>query len=103
MADDGKPADMAADRDLRKILDEVDLDALIGMTAARLMRGRGGRAPSVETVRRWAGPKRGCYPQGRQGPQLVLMTIRMNGELLTLPEWVEAFEEARFRLGAAGG
>ena len=81
----------------------IDLTDAIGLsTAAKRMRGRGGKAPSVETVRRWANPRRGCFPQGKGGPRLVLATIRMSGELLTLPEWVEAFERDRARLGRRG-
>lgn len=76
-----------------------DLSRAIGLSrAAPLMRGKGGRAPSVETVRRWANPARGCYPAGAGGPHLVLRTHKLNGEILTMPEWVEAFELERVRL-----
>jgi hypothetical protein len=79
---------------------EIDLGQAIGLAeAARLMRGRGGKAPSVETVRRWANPKRGCWPQGKEGPQLILLTARVNGELLTTEAWVKAFEDRRLQLG----
>jgi hypothetical protein len=84
-------------------LSPEDMARAIGMaTAAKMMIGRGGKRPSVETLRRWAG--KGCWPQGRGDgkPKLVLMTFRLNGELLTLPEWVEAFEGERARLGMSG-
>lgn len=82
----------------------IDMDKAIGLAdAAKLMRGRGGRAASVETLRRWANEKRGCRPQGPTGPQLVLQTIRLGGELLTTPEWVKAFEMERLRLGVRAG
>src|SRR5262249_62001467 len=67
--------------------------------ARKLLRGRGGRSPSLETVRRWASPRRGSRPAGPNGPRLVLRAIRLGGELLMLPEWVEEFERERRRLG----
>lgn len=83
------------------LVTEFTMSRAIGLTdAARLMRGRRGKNPAVETVRRWANPARGCYPSGQSGPQLVLRTHRVNGELLTLREWVEEFERARAALGA---
>lgn len=82
---------------------EVDLSRAIGLAAAaKLMRGRGGKPPSVESVRRWANPKRGCRPRGKDGPQVLLMTIRVSNELVTLPEWVQAFEAKRAQLGLRG-
>jgi hypothetical protein len=64
--------------------------------AAKLLRGRGGKAPSVDTLRRWANPNRGC----RVGElQLLLPTVRVGGEVLTMPEWVQAFAKMRARLG----
>lgn len=83
--------------------DELDLTRAISLTeAAKLMRGRGGKRPSVETVRRWANPKKGCWPQGRgEGRrQLLLRVVRLNGEMLTSETWVRDFELARARLGA---
>ena len=60
--------------------------------AAELMRGRDGKPPSIQSVRDWTNPKRG-YRAGRR--VLVLWSTRINGEILTLPERVEEFEQAR--------
>lgn len=78
----------------------IDLTGAIGLAeAARLMHGKGGKPPSVVTVRRWANPKRGYRPRNHPGPALVLHTVWLNNELVTLPEWVRAFEDARLRAG----
>lgn len=75
-----------------------DLSRAIGLAAAaREMRGRYGRAPSIKTVYRWADPARGY---SAAGTPVVLETRRVNGELLTMPEWVEEFEQRRGELGA---
>jgi hypothetical protein len=77
-----------------------DLKRAIGMAkAARLLRSRGGKAPNIETLRRWANPKKGCRPTGADGPKLFLRTVRIGNELLTMPEWVEHFEAERIRQG----
>jgi hypothetical protein len=75
----------------------IDLSKAIGMAeAAALVRGMGGRAPHVETMRRWA--TKGVRVNG----ELVrLRTIKLNSERITLPEWVRAFEEERLRLAMA--
>lgn len=79
---------------------EFSMSRAIGLTeASHRMRGRGGRPPVVETVRRWANPRCGCFPAGKTGPQLILRTRKVNGEVLTMPEWVDAFERERARLG----
>ncbi len=62
--------------------------------AAALLRGRGGKRPSLCTVRRWANPRRGCKVPGRPEP-VILTTVRCGQDVLTLPEWVEAFSRAR--------
>lgn len=67
--------------------------------AAKLMRGRGGRAPSIETLRRWANHKRGCRPLGELGPTIFLRVARVNGYLVTTAEWVQEFERQRLALG----
>lgn len=80
---------------------EFDLNRAIGLAkASHQMRGKGGKSPSVETVRRWANPKVGCYPAGKEGVLLVLQTHKLNGEILTMPEWVADFEAARVKLSA---
>ena len=78
----------------------LDPNAPISMAqAAKMIRGRGNRSVNVETLRRWANPRRGCYPAGPDGPQLLLKTVRISNELITRPVWVEAFEAERLRLG----
>jgi hypothetical protein len=90
----------------------IDLDRAISLNDARkLMRGRGGKRPALDTVRRWSNPRRGCYPLGKDGPRLLLRTIKFNGEVLTTAEWVRDFERRRVmaalgklpREGDAGG
>lgn len=79
---------------------EFDLSQAIGLTdAAKLMHGRGGKHPSIESVRRWGNPRRGCFPAGKDGPRLLLETRRINGEILTMAAWVAEFEQARARMG----
>ena len=53
--------------------------------------------PVVETVRRWANPK--CRRPG----QPLLRTVRLGGELLTLPAGVRDFERERIRAGLPAG
>ena len=74
-----------------------DVSQAIGLAeAAKYMRGRGGKKPSVETVRRWCSLTKGCSVGGKV---LILHAVRVNGELLTMPGWVEAFEAERIRMG----
>jgi hypothetical protein len=81
-------------------LSPADISRLIGLTAARAMlRGRGGKSPSLETLRRWANPRRGWKAPFPDAPRVILRTVRLNGELLTLPQWVEEFERERLRWG----
>lgn len=77
--------------DLARAIDMID--------AAKLVRGRGGRRINVQTVRRFANPKRGCKPLGSDGPWLVLPTVWHSGSRLTMPEWVAVFEAARIAAG----
>jgi hypothetical protein len=65
---------------------------LIG--AAKLMRGVGGKHVHKDVVRKWAAT--GCKVGGQL---LFLPSVKMGRERLTMPEWVEAFESARVRLG----
>lgn len=82
-------------------IDDFDRAKAVSLTeAAKLMCGKGGKHPSVETLRRWANPERGCRPSGPDGDRIVLPTVRLGGELLTMPAWVEWFEQMRVRLGA---
>lgn len=79
-------------------LDGFEASKAIGLTqAAKMMRGRRG-APAVDTLRRWASPKRGwrAWPGG---PVVFLRVVRLNGELVTTEAWVKAFEAERIRLG----
>lgn len=70
-------------------------DDYIGLAdAARLLRGRGGKHPHVQTVRRWANAKRGCRSAPGVKP-VVLRTVRVGSEVLTTAAWVREFEQAR--------
>lgn len=83
---------------------EFDFSKAIGLVdATKLMRGKGGRAPAVETVRRWANARKGCHPAGPKGPRIVLPTRKVNGEVLVMPQWVEEFETRRAALGEQRG
>ncbi len=75
----------------------IDLDKTITLaTAAELLATRGERRPCLETLRRWANPKRGCRVNG---VRLVLCTVRVGRDLLTTAEWVKAFDAERLRAG----
>lgn len=82
--------------DLGARIEDFDERRSVGMNEARrMMRGRRGDGASLEVVRRYANPKRGCRPLGKAGPLLVLPAVRVGGELRTMPEWVRAFCRAR--------
>ncbi len=59
-----------------------------------------GRRPSIQMVQRWANRKRGFKPVGLNGPTIYLATVKTARELLTMPEWVDAFvsESQRIRI-----
>ena len=57
-----------------------------------------GRRPSLQIIQRWANPKRGYAPIGREGPVLVLPTVISGREKLTMPEWVDWFIAERRRI-----
>lgn len=103
-------------------LPDVDLGAFdmaraITMRAAcKMLRGRVKRRVlhgqkilnvtrlSVDVARRWANRKRGWKVKlaALGGPveiwTMYLPAVKVGGELLTMPEWVQAFERARARL-----
>jgi hypothetical protein len=80
---------------------DFNLAEAISLTdASHLMRGRGGKGPAVETVRKWCNPRRGCFPAGKDGPRLVMRSLKINGEVVTTRAWVAEFERERVRLGA---
>lgn len=54
-----------------------------------------GKRPSLQMTQRYANPKRGCLPAGSQGPRIVLPTVLVGKERLTLPEWVSWFAAKR--------
>jgi hypothetical protein len=75
-----------------------DLKRALSMTeACKLLRGRYGNLSRKSAIR-YASPTRGC-PTARPGVVLVLPTVKIAGERFTMPEWVEAFCQARVRLG----
>lgn len=67
--------------------------------ACELLRGREGRPPALATVRGWARPGEGYRPRGWRGEPVVLRTVVVGRDYLTLPEWVAEFERERLRLG----
>jgi hypothetical protein len=74
---------------------DFDVEKAIGLSeAAKMLRGRGGKRPHVETLRRWA--TRGCAA-GKQ--KILLRSILLNGERLTTVEWVKSFDRARIVAG----
>ena len=77
-------------------LNPAEVKRAISLTeAAKMLRGRGGKAPHLTTVRRWADPKRGFRSGG--GPVVVLRAVKIGCDVVTLPEWVEEFQAARIR------
>lgn len=64
--------------------------------AAERMRGRGGRPPNPRVVARWT--REGCRVAGQV---IKLNAVLISGCLLTLPEWVETFEQTRARAALA--
>ncbi len=75
---------------------EITRDMLlraIGMAdAAKLMCGERGNPPSRRAVLRWADVGWRATADARP---IVLRSFRRSRDLLTLPEWVEAFERER--------
>lgn len=57
-----------------------------------------GSKPSIKTIRNWIDPGKG-YTFTRASRVVVLKTIRIGHDRFTLPEWIEAFEADRIRLG----
>lgn len=75
----------------------VDVSRMMTLgDAAKLLQGRGNKRPCLETMRRWANPKRGCRVAGNT---VILCTVRVGRDLLTMKEWVEAFDAARIKAG----
>ncbi len=73
-------------------MDELDLEEALTLTeAAQKMRGRRGKHPNVDTVRKWI--TRGT-PSG-----LKLQAVKIGGEWLTCAAWALAFERARLKAG----
>src|SRR5688572_4306519 len=80
--------------------DDYDPADLIPLReAARLLRGRGGKAPSLSTLRRWANVREGYKRPGYDGPPVLLRTVRLGQDVLTHPDWVAAFERERLAAG----
>ncbi len=73
---------------------------LIGLAEATMMlRGREGRPPNVATVRGWARPGEGYRPRAWKGEPVILRTVVVGRDYLTLPEWIAEFERERLRIG----
>jgi hypothetical protein len=77
-----------------------DRERALSLTqATKLMKGRKGHLHR-EIAARWANPRRGYRPAGPEGPVLILPCIRMDGQRLTMPEWIAAFEAMRKQLAS---
>lgn len=63
--------------------------------AAKYLRGRNGKTVHITSIRKWASPSVGW--KAPDGSRVVLKTIDLNAQLLTLPEWCEEFDLARAR------
>lgn len=68
----------------------IPADAITLPEAARLIRGRRGRVPCVRSLRRWITV--GVLAKGRR---VHLRAVRVHGEYLTCPDWVNEFELVR--------
>lgn len=80
-------------------MEDYDEARSITLTEARRMvRGKGGGDCSLDVLRRYASPKRGCRPLGEGGPVIYLRVVKVGGRLRTMPEWVEAFVRERAAL-----
>jgi hypothetical protein len=86
-----------ATTDSERELTASQLKRLISLAEATgLIRGRGGPA-SIRTLRKWSNPSQGY--RAHNGSVIVLRTIKVSGDLVTLEEWCEEFERARVRAG----
>jgi hypothetical protein len=54
------------------------------------LKGRGSRPLNLETLRRWANPKRGFRPV-RGGAIVIFPALLRHGEHLTMPDWADWF------------
>ncbi len=87
--------------DLGVDLSSFDRQRAVSLTqATKLMKGRKGHLHR-EIVLRWANPRRGYRPAGPDGPVLLFPFVKFDGIRLTMPEWIQAFEEMRKRLAPA--
>ena len=73
--------------------------------AAAHMRGRGGRRPHLNVVRRWCGHRGWTVelqdlstPTQTARWTLRLPSVRLSREIITMQAWVEWFERTRLRL-----
>ena len=60
-------------------------------------RGPSGKRLTLQTLRRWANPKRGCQPV-KNGPIVLLPMLKWGSELITMADWIEWFLEECQRL-----
>ncbi len=87
--------DKAKQLDLGINLDDFDATKALNISdVAKLIRGRRGNISNV-VARRWASPQVGCVCGD---VTLVLPTLKIGGVLLSMPQWVAAFQAARVRL-----
>ena len=57
------------------------------------VKGPTGQRISLDSLRRWASPKKGCHPIGPSGPVVILPLLKVGGGLLAMPQWVSWFFE----------
>ena len=68
--------------------------AITILQATHLLRGRGGKIPHVESVRRWC-----IRGSSVRGTKVIMRSVLYGDERLTMPEWVEEFAKARAWFG----
>lgn len=68
----------------------VPVDAITLTEAGDLLRGRRGHRPCLRSLRRWV--TQGVLSRGRR---VYLRAVRVHGQYLTCPAWVQEFEAVR--------
>lgn len=72
-------------------IDQSQLLTLRELRRVYSLRGRGGRPIPIDTLRRWANPRRGYRPVGDAGEAVQFPTVFLHGEHVTTREWYEWF------------
>lgn len=86
------------DAQLQQLLDPFDLKGAITLTeAAQRIRGERSTRLNREVAARWA--RKGYRPRGSSEPLLRLPTVLIGSTLWLMPQWLEAWERARVKMG----